>query len=316
MGACHDLIDFVLERESPAPTNGVRLRMGIYDREYYREESGGFSIRKPGTVVGWLLVINIVVFLANEMLKSGSSQPVNELFGLSIKDLAAPWYWWRFLTYGFCHASISHIFGNMLGLFFLGRAVEQRYGQREFLRIYLAMIVFAGIVWAVFEMLAGANPLSGVVGASGAVVGIVVLFALNYPKVTILFMMVIPMPAWVLGVIVVVGDLWGAMSHAGQIAFQAHLAGSALAFLYWKNGWNFTKLTDKLASGKLFQRRPRLRVHHPDDEGPDRKETSRTAEVDRILDKLHREGKQSLTRKERRILESESQRLREKQGKS
>ncbi len=290
--------------------------MGIYDREYYREESGGFSIRKPGTVIGWLLVINIAVFLANEMLKSDSSQPVNDFLGLSMGDLAAPWYWWRFLTYGFCHASIGHIFGNMLGLFFLGRAVEQRYGQREFLRIYLTMIVFAGIVWAGYEMLAGAHPMSSVVGASGAVVGVVVLFALNYPKVTILFMMVIPMPAWVLGVIVVVSDLLGSFNpKSAQVAFQAHLAGATLAFLYWKNGWNFTKLTDKVASGKLFQRRPRLRVHHPDDEGPDRKEAARGAEVDRILDKLHREGKQSLTRKERRILESESQRLRDKQGK-
>lgn len=291
--------------------------MGIYDRDYYREEPGGFRIGRPGTIIGWVIVINIVVFLANELLKNDSSRSVNDLLGLRVGDLVAPWYWWRFLTYGFCHDSIGHIFGNMIGLFFLGRAVEQRYGQREFLRIYLAMIVFAGIAWAGCQMIVGTHPSIGVVGASGAVVGVVILFALNYPKVTILFMMVIPMPAWVLGVIVVASDLFGSFNpRSAQIAFQAHLAGAALAYLYWKGGWNFTRLTDKVTSGMRFQRGPRLKVHDPDEDGPDRKEVTRAAEVDRILDKLHREGKQSLTRKERRILESESQRLREKHGKS
>ncbi|NLS94432.1 MAG: rhomboid family intramembrane serine protease [Planctomycetaceae bacterium] len=300
--------------------------MGIYDREYYREEPTGFSIRKPGTVIGWLIVINLVVFLASALFAKESyeeygggfvrivSHPVNDWLGLNAGDLVKPWLWWRFLTYGFCHASLVHIFGNMIGLFFLGRAVEQRYGQREFLRIYLAMIVVAGVVWAAFELLVGAGPTVPVVGASGAVVGVIVLFALNYPRVTVLFMMVIPMPAWVLGVIVVASDLYGASTQAEQIAYQAHLAGSAFAFLYWRLGWNFARLTDGFASGKLFQRRPRLRVHHPDDEAVDRSDAALDGEVDRILSKLHRQGRDSLTRKERRILETESQRLREKHG--
>jgi hypothetical protein len=198
-------------------------------------------------------------------------------------------------------------------LFFLGPPIEQRYGQREFLRLYLALIVFAGLAWAAVQWLPGGNLVGMVVGASGAVVGVVVLFALNYPRQTILFMMVFPMPAWVLGVIIVLGDLYGSLSpDSGQIAYQAHLAGTALAFFYWRGGWNFTRLTDKLTSGKLFQRRPRLRVHHPDDEVPHRKEAAKSAELDRILDKLHREGKASLTRKERRTLQDESQRLQEK----
>lgn len=298
--------------------NLVQYRMGIYDREYYRDEPGGFHIRKPGTMIGWILVINIVVFLANEFLKGGDGRSINYYLGLNAGDITAPWYWWRFLTYGFCHASIGHIFGNMIGLFFLGPPIEQRYGQKEFLRLYLALIVFAGVAWAAVELfLVGGDPRSGVVGASGAVVGVVILFALCYPKQTILFMMVIPMPAWVLGVIIVASDLYGAMNpKSGQIAFEAHLAGATFAFLYWKQGWNFTRLTDKFTSGKLFQRRPRLRVHDPDDddEMPNSKEAAREAELDRILDKIRREGEEKLTRKERRTLQNESRRLREKRG--
>lgn len=144
----------------------------------------------------------------------------------------------------------------------------------------------------------------------------IVLFALNYPRQTLYLNFILPVPAWVVGVIVVVGDLWGSMSQPSQVAYQAHLAGAALAFFYWKGGWNFTRLTDKLAPDKLFQRRPRLRVHRPDDELPDRREAASVAEMDRILEKLHREGEESLTRKERRTLQNESRRLREKRRNS
>jgi len=309
--------------------------MGIYDREYYRDEPGGFHIRKPGTIIGWLLAINIIVFVLSILLTNQPTEEiggrtyllpktevVNTFLGLQSGDLAKPWLWWRFLTYGFCHAGVWHILGNMIGLFFLGAAIEQRYGQKEFLRIYLAMIVFAGVVWAASELLIGGNPLSSVVGASGAVVGVVILFALNYPRQTVLLMGVLPMPAWLLGVIIVVPDLFRATGDSGHIAFQAHLAGAACAFLYWKLGWNLTRVTDKFTSGKLFQRRPRLKVHDPDyglsasedDDVPDRKEVAREAELDRILDKIRREGEESLTRKERRTLQNESRRLREKRG--
>jgi len=302
--------------------------MGIYDREYYRDEPGGFRIRKPGTIVGWLIAINVIVFLVSALLTSKTpadhngvlvivtSHPLNDMLGLQAGDLAKPWFWWRLLTYGFCHASIGHIFGNMLGLFFLGAALEQRYGQKEFLRLYLAMIVFAGLVWAGSELLFG-HPAGSVVGASGAVVGIVVLFALNYPKQTLHLYFVLPIPAWVVGVLVVFGDLWGSLDpKSTQIAFQAHLAGAAMAFLYWNHGWSFTKLTDKFASGKLLQRRPQLKVHHPDDDVPDRKEAARDVELDRILDKIRREGEESLTRKERRTLQNESRRMQEKRRNS
>jgi len=291
--------------------------MGIYDREYYRDEPGGFHIRKPGTIIGWLLAINIIVFLLSILLISDKNpDPINDLLGLQAGDLTKPWFWWRFLTYGFCHASVWHILGNMIGLFFLGAAVEQRYGQKEFLRIYLAMIVFAGIVWAASVVLTDGNLANSVVGASGGVVGVVILFALNYPRQTVLLMGVLPMPAWLLGVLIVVGDLFGSFDDTHQVAVQAHLAGAAFAFLYWRLGWNLTRLTDKFTSGKLFQRRPRLRVHDPDDDVPDRKEVAREAELDRILDKIRREGEENLTRKERRTLQNESRRLREKRGSS
>ena len=62
-----------------------------------------------------------------------------------VDTLTQPWLWWQYLTAGFTHSPLrfDHILGNMLVLFFLGRDVEEAYGPKEFLRLYLVMVVFA-----------------------------------------------------------------------------------------------------------------------------------------------------------------------------
>jgi hypothetical protein len=111
------------------------------------------------------------------------------------------------------------------------------------------------------------------------------------------------MPAWLLGVLFVLGDMYGALNPQGEnIAFTAHLAGAAFAFCYFRFGWNLTRLTENWFSWLKLRRRPRLRVHDPD-----REESGLSKEVDRILAKIHREGEDSLTRRERRTLENASQ---------
>ncbi len=202
----------------------------------------------------------------------------------------------------------------MLGLWFLGRDVEGLYGRKEFLRIYLALIVVGGLVWTVAAKLQGAPDNAAVLGASGAVVGVVVLFALNFPRRTVvLFPIPIPMPAWVLGMLIVASDLLQALTRTdSHVAYTVHLAGAAFAFFYHRLRWNFGRLGSRLSPG-WFRARPRLHVHLPPEE-----ETGDLAdEVDRILEKIHREGEASLTRKERRALESASreyQRRRQQSG--
>ena len=90
----------------------------------------------------------------------------------------------------------------MVALFFLGRDVEEAYGGKEFLRLYLAMVVFASLVWNVVTKLAGPPDGVAAIGASGAIAGVVVLYALNFPRRTLLLFFVIPMPAWLCGVLI------------------------------------------------------------------------------------------------------------------
>jgi membrane associated rhomboid family serine protease len=243
--------------------------------------------------------------------------------GVHVSTLRSPWLWWEYLTAGFAHSptNYNHIVGNMLGLFFLGRDVEAAYGRKEFLRLYLVMVIFASFVWNVANLLAG--PAAGLVkeigpaqatavwqnvmvayGASGAIAGVVTLYALNFPHRTLLLFFVIPIPAWLLGAGIVVWDILGATGRAGDanIAYSMHLAGAAFAFIYYHRGWNLTQWTSGIRWPK-FDRPPRLRVHAPPE---DEHVSNLSEEVDHILEKIYREGEASLTAKERKTLETAS----------
>jgi membrane associated rhomboid family serine protease len=298
--------------------------MGIYDRDYYREPRPGVSLRGPSTIVGWIILINLVVYLVDGLLVRGNvishylAAYVGETGdGFAGSTLRRPWLWWQLLTYGFAHApSPGHIFGNMLVLFFLGRPVEERYGSREFLRLYLVMLVVGSLVWALINEIAR-RPTDApqmLVGASGAVTGVVILCALNFPHRTILFMLLFPIPVWLLGVIYVASDALGLIGWAREthtnVAYVVHLAGAGFAFLYYRLGWNLTRIMPARFSLAWLKPRPRLRVHDPDREGGSQRELS--DQVDRILEKIHREGEASLSRKERRILENASRRYQER----
>lgn len=317
--------------------------MGIHDREYLRDDSPPalFSNRP---VVVQIVFVNIGFFLA-DMLVGGQSHWVTEGMAVHHDTLRAPWQWYRFLTYGFAHSyeNIQHILFNMFLLWMFGRPVEMIYGRKEFLCFYLTAILLGGIFWAArFEALGGEN-FATMLGASGGVVAVFMLFVFHYPKQTILLFLVIPVPAWVAGLLVVGSDIALAFRPNSMIAFDVHLVGAAFAACYFYGQWRIRPLLS------IFRgRRPKLRVHSSEEppyrdsygspfesqyqepsrvpprepQGPTRserraaaraaKEQGLDAEADRILEKLHREGQDSLTRKERRILEDYSRRMRQR----
>jgi membrane associated rhomboid family serine protease len=286
--------------------------MGIYDRDYYRQEQRTIAWGGPQSVVVFLVVLNAAVFVG-DYLFSPEGQPhyVIRAMELHVGDLARPLMWWHFLSYAFAHQNFSHIVFNMLGLWFLGRAVEEFYGRREFLCIYLALAVLSGVCWALVGRLAH-DPRGAVLGASGPVVGIVILFAANFPRMTVTLIPIpIPIPAWVLGVIVVGSDVYRAIANTqSQVAYTVHLSAAALAGAYFYSGWNFGRLGTWF-SWKWPRPRTRLHIHRPNEE------SEMNDEVDRILQKISLEGEASLTRKERRTLEDASrqyQRRRQRSG--
>jgi len=281
--------------------------MGFYDRDYQRGNSydrqPGFNLGGPRSMVTNLIIINVVAYVVQLL----SHNWLTDAWILPSGWYHQPWQAYRLLTYGFLHSpqDLWHILLNMFALWLFGRDVEYRYGSREFLIFYLVAIVFAGLMWTAAEI---ASPVSSaVLGASGGIAAVVILFAMNFPHRTILFMFFIPMPMWVAAVIMVGMDAFGAMDRAHTaIACTAHLGGAMFGFLYYQWGWHLERF---LPSADLFQRlrpKPSLRVHDPE------KVDDTEQAVDDILKKIQEHGRDSLTRREKRILEEASREYQKK----
>ncbi len=280
--------------------------MGLYDRDYYRGDvQPGVQMRAPQTAVVWIILINVALWVADAFLPQ---LDLMNWLALRGDTLWKPWLWWNMVSYGFAHASEpSHVLFNMLGLFILGRDIEWTYGKREFIWLYLALLLAGGLVWSVASAITG--NLAPVVGASGAVAGIVVLFALHFPRRTLLLFFLFPIPAWVLGVLLVAFDIMGALGQGQQnVAYVVHLAGAGFAFLYFRSGWRFERLGEGMGLWLRRRRGPRLSVRRPEDDSDE----DLSGEVDRILEKISREGEASLTRRERRILHDASRRYQQR----
>ncbi len=316
--------------------------MGIYDREYYREEeSTGFGLGGSGQSAAMqLLAINIVVYIACII-----SQPIADTLMLHGDTYLRPWMWWQFVSYAFVHdlGSGAHIVTNLLGIWFFGTEIEQVYGKKSFLKLFFGAVVIGSIVWSIRQYLllpADADPAVlaryGLLGASGGVTAIVILFCLKFPQRIVHLMFVIPVPAWILGLLLVIGNVLGDRSTMGEagIAYDVHLVGVAVAFVFFRYGHRLGGYASSSGSARSSgsTRRPRsgagswfswlkpkpnLRIHHPDeveddmiDPEVDYEELDRRG--DEILQKWHREGEDSLDAEERRILEAYSRRMKQK----
>ena len=286
--------------------------MGIHDREYYREpQRGGFSLGGQRSIVTNLIIFNVAIYIADAIFTgSNGDHWLSNTMAMQVGTLTQPWLWWKTVTAGFAHSpySVWHLLGNMWMLWMFGRDIETVYGRKEFLSLYLTMVVFASVCWALFEQFAGHPGDLRCYGASGAVTGVLTLFIFHFPKRTILYGFFLPIPAWMFGVMLVIGDM-GGLDAGDGVAHSAHLAGAAFALIYRQFGLNLGRLMPGRFPFSLrsLGPRPKLRVHDPEDHY---RELDRKA--DEILEKVSQEGESSLTATERRILADYSRRMRQK----
>ena len=296
--------------------------MGLYDRDYGRGDGGradggwdtGSGWRDGGNQGGrggggsWtnnskLLLAMVVAYFAQVTFEPWFT----DLFSLQANWFAQPWRVFDLLTYGFLHSTqnIQHLLFNGIALFFFGRAVESRYGSREYLAFFCVAVVGAGLIWSLSETFSGNGVHASLVGASGGIAAVLILFALNYPHQKVLIWGVLPVPAWLLAVLFLGQDLLGAFQRVGNVAYTAHLGGALFGYLYFRNRW---RVSDWLPSGWLkmlsFKSGPKLKIHAEQPEIED----STDDRLDEILEKIQRSGKESLSRDEQRYLEKASRR--------
>lgn len=285
-------------------------------------------------VVQALLAINIAMaFLEATVVQP---QELESLFAFRSGPLAETW--WTAFSYMFLHAGLWHLAMNMYTLWIFGPRLEHLWGSRSFALFYL----WCGLGGAVFHALFGG--LATMVGASAAIFGVMLAYAMHWPRDEIYFFGVIPMRvATLVGLLVAMNLFLGVSAGAGGVAYFAHLGGFAFAFLYLKKPQHVSidQLRQRVSpapdvNDDMSPRaapRPSSRSRHRDDVdeivaqskavvtkrparvGPGKRQGPRDAkseELDRVLDKISKHGLMSLTPVERKLLEEMSRELRDR----
>lgn len=276
--------------------------MGIHDREYLRDDAPGFGSLNPSAapwgVCQKLIAITIVVFIAQLMV------PIIEPWLILSPQLLMQGHVWSLLTYAFLHnpLDILHLLFNMMMLYFFGRQLESMYGGREFATFYCASAIFAGLCYLAWGQFI--NSPAPIMGASGATMAVVLLFALHFPRQQVLMFGVFPIEMRWLATLIILFDMLPVLNQLSggvdnsHIAHMAHLGGVLFAFLYYKTGIRLSRWTSfgNSSVGSMLQSRPKLKIF--------REETPEDLDqkVDQILAKVSQHGEASLTRQERQIL--------------
>ena len=268
-----------------------------------------------------LMAISVSVFLL-QLIGPSTFGRLTGYLALSCAGLAQGLIF-QLLTYQFLHGSFLHLLFNMVTLWFFGRVIEDRLGSRRYLQLYLVSGIIGGLLhvslgW-IFPEFFGRVP---VVGASASICGLIAAFAALDPEQLVLFNFFIPMRAkWLFYISLGIALLFLLMPGQSNIAHAAHLGGLITGWAYvrfvlpgrWSlPGWPWIRPRPrkivKLPRSASFLRpsSPRRRVPAAEDL-PSAEFISR--EVDPILDKISAHGIQSLTERERKILEAARERM-------
>jgi membrane associated rhomboid family serine protease len=260
--------------------------------------------QRPRVILLGLIGVNVIAFVAQLFLDAYQPGFVREYLGLSDRGVHAA-YGWQFFTATFLHDGPWHLAGSMLILYLLGRDVESIIGQRQFLFLYLTGVA-AGELGHLFLM-----PATSVLfAASGGVAAVLVAYATILPELELTSMIFLLLPVRMKAKYLAYGAfaiaIWGVtLDRSGAVAHSAYLGGIVA-------GWFYAHLLGfgraSILQRTLRQRRvevERYRAMTPDQ--------FIAEEVDPILDKISREGLQSLTWNERRTLARAQEKIAEKE---
>ena len=296
----------------------------LEDRDYMRQPEYKDSGWRPSFRLRWswtvfLLVINAIVFVLECALCGYPPRFFdNNLFALSVEGIKHG-YVWQFLTFQFMHATLLHILFNSWTIFVFGRLLESQLGPGRFLTLYFSSGVIGGVVQVAGGWFWPFHFGTAVVGASAGAMGLMAAFAMLYPEEPLTFFLYFfPITtrakffvwgfAWLSILCILFPHSLFTMLFGGNVSNAAHLGGMAMGFVYirWLLHGNWARLGGALQSFKKSEPAspPRKRV-----------ESSPAADflesdVDQILDKISAHGIQSLTTREREILENARQKMR------
>jgi len=263
---------------------------------------GGWRAMPPA--VKWLLIVNVGIYLVELFAR----QIMIGRFGLIPAAVIQNLELWRLVTYMFLHGGVFHILINMFILWMFGVAIEQAWGTKRFLFYYF----MTGIAGGVFSTIFQPSSMVPTIGASGAIYGLLVAYAVMFPNQIMYLYFLIPMKVKYAVILFVALEFFGSMgSTPDGIGHLAHLGGAVVGFIYLKLDWRLRAWGRKLSPlryiGGLRYRSKSRKL-----EKNQRQAEDVMKRVDEILDKINQVGIENLGEEERRFLENASELLAKK----
>lgn len=282
--------------------------------------------------VQWLLALNIGVYFLQLTLFS----PDAVFSALALDPARFPGSWWTIVTYMFVHAWLAHLAFNLFTLWMFGPRLEHAWGTRTFVQFY----IWCGLGGAIAHLLFAQH--SSVIGASGAISGVLVAYAIHWPDDEVYLFGVIPMKSrWLIAAMIGMNIIF-ALSPSSRIDWTAHVGGMGFGWLFLKlyslggldrvRGWvssvpdesedmpravprTRSSMQDRgrgvdevvTRSNAVVLRERKPLTHVPKQETPQ----EYAARINGVLDKISQKGIESLTSAERRLLEDMSRKLRD-----
>jgi membrane associated rhomboid family serine protease len=249
--------------------------------------------------IKWIVIVSFAVFLC-EFVARGF---IWAYLGLVPSRILHQAWIWQPVTYLFVHGSFIHWLFNMLTLWMFGRELEARWGTAFFVRYYFV----CGLGAALCLLVLMPNLTHPTIGASGAIFGVLIAFALMFPHETLYLYFFLPLKTWQAVALFAVIDIFAGLE--GNLSLPTiivHLGGMATGYLYLKSGewryarWSPRQWTISLMNAIRSRRRKPVVLHEVTDD--------LVKEVDRILEKVLREGADSLTPHEKQLMERYSKR--------
>ena len=243
-----------------------------------------------------LVSVNFGIFLLQSL--SGSERLFFDLFGLVPKQIWAQFMIWQPVTYLFFHGGIWHVLINMFVLWMFGSELERLWGKQNFLKYYFITGIGSGIITTMFSL----HSTTPVVGASGAVFGVLLAYGLTYPNRIVYLYGIIPIKSILfvigIGVIAFISSFNGTT----QISHITHLAGMAIGYIMLKRRWQWKdiwfSIRKKTLEYQIQQEEKKIFRRQELEQG-----------INRLLDKINRDGFHSLSEKEEKQLYENSKSL-------
>ena len=255
-----------------------------------------------------IISINFLIFILQYF--SGIEDKLFTIFGIVPSKTFGEFMLWQPFTYLFFHGGIWHVLINMFVLWMFGSELEKYWGKSEFLRFFFVTGVGSGLVTVLF----GLSSSTPVVGASGAIYGVLLAYGLMFPNRLVYLYFLIPIKVKYLVILIGTIAFFSSLNPGySNISHLTHLSGMIIGFVYLRSNLS-SNLNWNTINHFVIHRKNEIKRHYKDKKNEKREALK--LKVDAVLDKINEKGYDSLSKSEREFLFTASKKLSQEEDKN